>query len=126
MIDKTKTRKQGKSHNDNSTYRPISHLTQRNYKLNLSTSGSSKNTTCSPLLFFFLGRKKELVMVMVMRNTDTQFSLTKGNSFNDTVLFVALTAKVFFFPTRLLLFLALGVEGGGGWLCIYDGERISK
>ena len=81
MIDKTKTRKQGKSHNDNSTYRPISHLTQRNYKLNLSTSGSSKNTTCSPLLFFFLGRKKELVMVMVMRNTDTQFSLTKRQQF---------------------------------------------
>ena len=50
---KLKLENKAKSHNDNSTYRPISHLTQRNYKLNLSTSGSSKNTTCSPLLFFF-------------------------------------------------------------------------
>ena len=95
------------------TYRPISHLTQRNYKLNLSTSGSSKNTTCSPLLFIFLGRKKELVMVMVMRNTDTQFSLTKGNNFNDTVLFVALTEKVFIFSTRLLFIFGFG--GGRRW-----------
>ena len=70
------------------------HLTQRNYKLNLSTSGSSKNTTCSPLLF--LGRKKELVMVMVMRNTDTQFSLTKGNNFTIQYYLSHLQQRFFF------------------------------
>lgn len=76
---------------------------------------------------FFLGRKKELVMVMVMRNTDTQFSLTKRQQFLRYSIICRTYSKGFlFFPLVCSLFLALGVGGGGGWLCIYDGERISK
>lgn len=75
---------------------------------------------------FFLGRKKELVMVMVMRNTDTQFSLTKRQQFLRYSIICRTYSKGFlFFSTRLLFIFGFG-GGRRRWMVMDIWRRKNK